>query len=255
VTGVTLEDGRCFQAGAVVSTIGPATLFEELMAERGLADAGYPPLRAGWITSMSALEVDLWLVDPTVVPEGRFLCQTGYDPANAYLDLQRSAPEFGAFVCTTLRAGMDASVELSDLPHVSLFAPAPYSRADHWEVPIPARGDVEALSRPAYVELVSDLADRLIASADAFFPELAEGVVESVTRTPLTIEARTGRTGGAFSGWARIPQQGGVLYPGARTTFRNLYLAGVWTARCIPLLGQLESGVAAASMIVDAADG
>ncbi len=245
VTGARLADGRELEARAILSTASPQDTFEEMLAAEGQAPAGYPPLRSGYITSMSALQVHL-LVDGTLeLPARTTVLHETYDLADAYLDLQRESPEFLALACTQLdRDDAERAPEGKHL--LALYALAPYSRPDNWQAPWDSRRDPGYRALDEYRELKERLGDALVERAEALVPGLAGRVEARRVGTPLTMERYTLNTGGAAYGWAPIPEQAGENLPGARTPFSGLYMAGHWTFPGGGIAGAMTSGRIAA---------
>src|SRR5205814_8611649 len=79
VTGAVLEDGREFAARAVISNASPHDTFEELLAAEGQSPAGYPPLRTGFVASVSAMQLHLLVDGPLEAPASTTILHNTYD--------------------------------------------------------------------------------------------------------------------------------------------------------------------------------
>ncbi|MBM3458913.1 MAG: NAD(P)/FAD-dependent oxidoreductase [Armatimonadetes bacterium] len=246
VFGVRLADGTELQARAVISTANPQDTFEELLSLPDQPAAGYPPLRAGFVTALSALHVHLQISGDLTLPARTTLLYSSYDSGEAYRDLQRSEPQFQAMLCTAWEPWEAAAPGPEGTRLLSLFAPIPYSRYDDWEAPLELRRGEGYREVAAYRDLRDRLADRLVEQAAVLIPGLPEKVVDRLVETPLTLERLTWNTGGSAYGWAPIPEQADAFAPGVETTFRGLWLAGHWTAPGGSLAGALASGIQAA---------
>lgn len=248
-SGVRLSDGRQLEARAVISTLSPAETFEELLSAEGESPATYAPLKAGFITSLSTLQVHLLVSKLTAPPARTTLFHTTTDLDEAYRDLQRSYPDMQALVATVPDAA-----ETPGLPEgkriLSLYTLSPYSRADDWNAPLDTRRGPAYRTLEEYVELRDELADMLVEQAETLFPGLEESIEERQVFTPLSLERLTGNTGGASFGWANIPEQSGSHRQGPRTPFRGLYMASHWTFPGGSLAGAATAGRIAAHVVL-----
>lgn len=248
-SGVLLSDGRQLEARAVLSTVSPAETFEELLSAEGEAPASYPPLKAGFITSISTLQVHLLVSDLPAPPARTTLLHATTDLDEAYMDLQRSYPDMQALVATVSDAA-----ETPGLPEgkrlLSLYTLSPYSRADDWNAPLDTRRGPAYRTLEEYLELRDELAEILIEQAETLFPGLSERVEAQQVLTPLSLERLTGNTGGASFGWANIPEQSGSRRQGPRTPLRGLYMASHWTFPGGSLAAAATAGRVAAHLIL-----
>lgn len=248
VTGAVLEDGREYTAGAVISTASPHDTFETLLAAEGQTPAGYPALRS-FAYSVSALQVHLLAEGPLDCDAGSTILHSTYDQGDAYLELQRSQPEYSALVCTVL--DRDDPERVPPGRHLlSLFTLAPYSRLDQWQAPFDARRGPTYRTLPDYQALKEGIGDALVIRAEELFPGLSGRVVARRVGTPLTMERYTFNTGGAAFGWANLPQQCGAHRPGPRTPFTGLYMAGHWTFPGGSIAAAMTSGRIAAHTLL-----
>lgn len=249
VTGAQVADGREFLTRAVIATNSPHDTFEELLSAEGQTAAGYPPLRS-YATSVSAITAHL-LVDGEVEPPARTtLIHSTYDLSGAFIDIQRSEPEYSALVCSVLDHG-DAHRVPEGKHLVSLFTLAPYSRYDNWEVPWDVRRTKEYRAIPEYLELKKDLGDELIRQAETVLPGLSERAEAVKIGTPITMERYTWNTGGAAYGWANVVSQSGLNRPGNETTFQGLFVAGQWSFPGGTVAGAIESGRRVAELLLN----
>lgn len=249
VTGAQLADGREFLTRAVIATNSPHDLFEELLSAEGQTAAGYPPLRS-YATSVSAITAHLLVNGPVEPPARTTLIHSTYDFSEAFIDIQRSEPEYSALVCSVLDRG-DAQRVPEGKHLVSLFTLAPYSRYDNWEVPWDVRRSKEYRTLPAYLELKKELGEDLIRQAETVLPGLGERAEAVKIGTPITMERYTWNTGGASYGWANVVSQSGLNRPGNETTFQGLFLAGQWTFPGGTVAGAIESGRRVADLLLN----
>lgn len=247
--GVTTSRGRELAAGRLISTASPHETFEELLADPSQAVAGYPPLRE-FSTGCSLLSLQL-LIEGEAGP----LARTTYvhwdnDLDGSYVALQAADPEFESFVIEA--AG---PAEAPSLPpgHISLtaWAPFPYLRKDRWHVPIALRRRSPAEWPEAYATLCEALQARVLEALACAFPGIDDRVRASRLVTPVELESAARLTGGAWFGWAPLPEQAGRNAPGPHTTFPGLFMAGRWAAPDVTAGGLLESGVIAAAALLD----
>jgi phytoene dehydrogenase-like protein len=248
VTGVRLEDGREYLAGAVISTASPHDTFEELLAAEGQTPAGYPPLRS-YATSISAMQVHLLVDGPAECEARTTILHTTYDLGQAFLDLQADLPEYQAIVATVLDRG-DSDRVPPGKHMLSLFTLAPYSRYDNWHVPFELRRSKEYRGLEEYRTLKERLGDAMVRRAEDLYPGLSGRVNARKVATPITLERYTFDPGGAAFGWANLPQQCGASRPGPKTPFGGLYMAGHWNFPGGSVAGALTSGRIAAKVIL-----
>lgn len=250
VTGAQVADGREFLTRAVIATNSPHDTFEELLSAEGQTSAGYPPLRS-YATSVSAITAHLLVNGPVEPPARTTLIHSTYDLSGAYIDIQRSEPEYSALVCSVLDHG-----DIERVPEgkhlVSLFSLAPYSRYDNWEVPWDLRRTKEYRTLPDYVALKKDLGDELIRQAETVLPGLSEHAEVVKIGTPITMERYTWNTGGAAFGWANVVSQSGLNRPGNETTFQGLFVAGQWSFPGGTVAGAIDSGRRVADLLLNA---
>lgn len=248
VTGAVTADGREFATRSVISTASPHDTFEELLAAEGQPAAGYPALRS-FATSVSAFTVHLLVNGPAEAPARTTLLHDTYDLSGAYLDVQRSEPDYSALVCSVLDQGDPARVP--EGKHLlSLFTLAPYSRFDNWNVPLEMRRSKEYRALPEYLALKEELGGELVRRAERLLPGLSERVETMKVGTPITMERYTWNAGGAAYGWANLPPQSGAYRPGPETTFEGLFMAGGWTFPGGTVAGAIESGQRIADLLV-----
>ncbi|MBP8612570.1 MAG: NAD(P)/FAD-dependent oxidoreductase [Candidatus Atribacteria bacterium] len=94
--------------------------------------------------------------------------------------------------------------------------------------------EVRDRSDEEYKELKEEFANRLLSALKPLFPELEDSVEYLETATPLTLEERSGNSGGAISGWAMPPQSTPVsgdvknVNQAILTPFKDIYQTGHW---------------------------
>jgi all-trans-retinol 13,14-reductase len=82
---------------------------------------------------------------------------------------------------------------------------------------------------PQYLQVKKQVADGLIACADAAVPGLAGAIEFREAATPLTYFRYTRNPRGAIEGYENSPENSGLGWLPQETPIRNLFLAGAWT--------------------------
>ncbi len=82
---------------------------------------------------------------------------------------------------------------------------------------------------PRYLQVKKQMADSLIACADAAVPGLAEAIEFREASTPLTNFRYTRNPRGAIAGYENTAENSGPGWLPQETPIRNLFLAGAWT--------------------------
>jgi len=82
---------------------------------------------------------------------------------------------------------------------------------------------------PRYLRVKKQVADALIACADAAVPGLADAIEFREAATPLTYFRYTRNPRGAIEGYENSPENSGLGWLPQETPIRNLFLAGAWT--------------------------
>jgi phytoene desaturase len=82
---------------------------------------------------------------------------------------------------------------------------------------------------PRYLQIKKQVADALIARADAAVPGLADAIEFREASTPLTNYRYTRNPRGAIEGYENSPENSGLGWLPQETPIRNLFLAGAWT--------------------------
>lgn len=218
VLGASVEDGRSFHAGAVLSTINPQDTFETLAP-----GTAYPPL-SQFVTSISALQMHL-LIPAGDPPPARLTLAHAAAADVGWRDLQMMEPEFHTLAISFLDWG-DAERAPAGQHMVSLTTLAPYPAADGWHAPWSVRRTKQYRLLPDYVARKEALGDRLAARAAQIYPALGAEPLLRKVGTPITLERYTHNTAGAAFGWANLPQQCGAARPGWQTPLEGLYMAG-----------------------------
>lgn len=249
VEGVVLQDGTEHRADAIAAAIDPTDLFEDLMMDPDQLQAGYPPLRRGFVTSLSALQAtaEVTLSTPTAVRTK--LYQKSPDAEAAYRDLQASIPDFDAFTLTVQPLG-PVGPEGEERSLLCATGPVPYNRPDRWDVPFPERRTHEFDQKESYLDLRHEMGWELLERAAALISDSVLDEDSERFEGPLEVERRAFAAGGAAFGWAALSDQSGMYAPGASTTFRGLFVAGSWVYPGGSISGALQSAERAAQEIL-----
>ncbi len=99
------------------------------------------------------------------------------------------------------------------------------------------------------------IADTFIRRTEELVPNLSKHIVARRVYTPLDMVRRTRNQGGAFAGWALVPQMLSRSRPKQRSPLPGLYLAGQWTTPNAGLPWVVLSGYNTAGMVLADAGG
>ncbi len=135
----------------------------------------------------------------------------------------------------------DPSLAPEGMATVQIMSPFPYRYMNYWK-----RGP-DFTRGTEYRELKEELADKLIASAEAIVPELSQHIVCKDIATPLTYERYTLNSEGASYGWLPLPK---AKMRSQKTEIRNLYQAGHWTFPGGSIFAAALSGRNAAELVL-----
>jgi phytoene dehydrogenase-like protein len=132
---------------------------------------------------------------------------------------------------STLMADPSENKNLSIISLVVL--PLSYKAMDVWK----------SADREEYKALKEELADKLIAKAEAFIPGLSKNIVIRDISTPLTYERYTSATGGGWYDTAATPAQSLTNKMGPETPVKGLYLTGAKSILGAGLVSAIFAGL------------
>lgn len=266
VTGVTLADGRIFNARTVVSNADIKRTYLELIGSEHVSDKTVkrvnkyrmaPALFCVYL----ALDVDL---------RERFgATQYFLSPRDGDEALRKPIDAMERMYRDTAEGKLSESVEpttyvtsatLKD-PTSTNHAPAGHSTLElmtlapsdpaYWGLRPGASWSEEPYGKDAtYREIKDRLTERLIERVTEIIPDLREHIVWQEAATPITQERYTRSTGGTSYGIELAVDQFGPFRPTARTEIKGLFLAGASTRWAHGILGSMSGGVGAASTIL-----
>lgn len=257
VAGVELERGERLDAPLVVSNADlKRTLLELVGAEHW---------RPATLERVKAFRMSLPLFATYLVVDGDF-ASLGVPNTNYWIwgstDLESIYAELesGKLPSVPLAYVTTASLKDPTNPHlapagmtnlqVMTLAPREYSLWHAERGPHDARSN-RYHSDPEYRRRKAELADRVLAAAEAVIPGLRERVRWQETATPLTQERFTRSTGGTSYGIEFATDQMGPMRMGPSTEIGGLYLCGASTPSGHGIANVMRSGLVAASAALD----
>lgn len=238
---VRAEDGVCYRPKWVVSNANvPATI--EMVGRENLS--------ADWLEKIDAMEMGrpvlvVYLgVNHDYVPdfEGthEWMIQDGYDTAAVFDELDGCEPARGLVMVTNYSV-LDPTAAPEGKNVITLTGIMNDSCNDDWKF-----ADLDA-----YKGYKESVAKAYVERVEAYLPGLSEHLEVVEVAAPQTLRGFTGNPRGTIFGWSHTPEQSTVKRLAPETPIENLFLAGMWT---FPGAGQqavLQSGEAAAKLILD----
>ncbi|HLE54446.1 MAG TPA: NAD(P)/FAD-dependent oxidoreductase [Thermoplasmata archaeon] len=225
VGGVRLEDGRHFEAKAVVSTADPKRTFLGMMEPDALPAKFREAVRKIKIQG-AAMKVNCALAelpDWSALPAGpglqhrgsTYLCPSIEYAEDAFDDAKRGRPSRNPWMEAVTQSVLDPSVAPPGKHTLSLYVQySPYRLADGtWD------------------DLKEAYADRVLEMLAGYAPNVPRAVLAREVLTPLDLERRFGLTEGHQSHGEMGPDQSFSFRPvpgwsGYRMPVKGLYLAG-----------------------------
>ncbi len=242
---VTTSDGQRLEGEVFISNASaPATMLE--MAGRDRLPAEYVARVADPAPSYTIFNVYLGLNRDIFAEQGlaHELFYRGSFTAQESQAAARRGAWANASVGVTDYTQVDPGCAPSGHAAVVLATVASWDYQDTWGT----GGDLtDYHQKPRYLQLKKQLADGLIACADAAVPGLFNAIEFAEASTPLTNFRYTRNPRGAIEGYENTPENSGLGSLPQQTPIRNLFLAGAWTNAG----GQnpaIASGVAAARL-------
>ena len=226
VHGVSLEDGRCFSAPIVASSVDAHLTFEKFITPSALPDE-FRAAVARIDYASASMKINLGLSQP---PNFECLPSTGVAPHHhgtmhisptldyierAYDDAKYGRPSDEPVLEMTMATSVDDSIAPEGKHILSIFVQyAPYQLAEgNWD------------------EVKDQFADRCIEMIERYVPNFAETIEHRQVLSPLDLERTFGLTGGNIMQGAMHPHQLFCFRPVAgwadhRTPLKGLYLCG-----------------------------
>jgi phytoene dehydrogenase-like protein len=224
---VTTREGHRLEADAFISNASaPTTLLDLVGRERLPSD--YVERVERPTPSFTLFSVYLGLGRDLFGEQGlphELFIDPSYDPEEAWQTAQR-----GDWARTSLLLTDYTRVDPGCAPEghgvVVLTAIAPWDYEDTWGT----GGNTADYHRlPRYLALKQQVADALVARADAEVPGLRGAIVHQEASTPLTNFDYTRNPRGAIEGYENSPAHSGFGWLAQDTPVRNIFLAGAWT--------------------------
>ena len=247
---VTTSDGQRLEAEVFISNASaPATMLE--MVGRDHLPGDYAAQVASPVPSYTIFNVYLGL-NRDVFAEQRLAHELFYRGSFTTEECQAAARRGDwrkAAVGITDYTQVDPGCAPPGHAAVVLATVASWDHEDTWGT----GGDLtDYHQRPGYLQVKKQMADGLIARADAAVPGLAGAIEFREASTPLTNFRYTRNPRGAIAGYENTPENSGLGWLPQETPVRNLFLAGAWTnaGGQNPAIG---SGVTAASRAMQVA--
>ena len=247
---VTTGDGQRLEAEVFISNASaPATMLE--MIGRDHLPADYAARVAGPVPSYAIFNLYLGLNRDVFAEQGlaHELFLAGSYAADESWQAARRGDWAKASVGVADYTQVDPGCAPSGHAAVVVAAEASWDYQDTWGT----GGDLTSYRQsPRYLQIKKQVADALIARADAAVPGLAAAIEFQEASTPLTNFRYTGNPRGAIEGYENSPENSGLGWLPQQTPIRNLFLAGAWTntGGQNPAIG---SGMAAAQLAMQLA--
>ncbi len=224
---VTTSDGQRLAAEVFISNASaPTTMLE--MIGRDHLPADYVARVANPVPSYTVFNVYLGLRRDVFAEQG--LAHELFYRGSFSTEEARAAARRGdwhkAAVGITDYTRVDPGCAPAGHAAVVLATVAAWDYGDTWGT----GGDLtDYHQNPRYLQIKKQMADALIARADAAVPGLAEAIEFREASTPLTNFRYTRNPRGAIAGYENSPENSGLGGLPQQTPVRNLFLAGAWT--------------------------
>ncbi len=224
---VTTSDGQRLEAEVFISNASaPATMLE--MVGRDHLPAGYAARVSGPVSSLTLFNVYLGLNRDVFAEQG--LPHELFYRGSFSTEESQAAAHRGdwqkASVGITDYTRVDPGCAPPGHAAVVLATVASWDYGDTWGT----GGDLTGYQQnPRYLQIKQQVADALIACADAALPGLADAIEFREASTPLTKFRYTRNPRGAIEGYENSPENSGLGRLPQETPIRNLFLAGAWT--------------------------
>ncbi len=224
---VTTSDGQRLEAEVFISNASaPATMLE--MIGRDHLPGDYAARVAGPVSSLTLFNVYLGLNQDVFAEQG--VAHELFYRGSWSAEESRAAARRGDW--------RKASVGINDYTRVDPGCAPPghavavlatrigWDYEDTWGT----GGDLTDFHQnPRYLQVKKQMADSLIARADAAVPGLAAAIDFREASTPLTNYRYTRNPRGAVEGYENSPENSGPGWLPQETPICNLFLAGAWT--------------------------
>jgi phytoene dehydrogenase-like protein len=224
---VTISDGQRLEAEVFISNASaPATMLE--MIGRDHLPAEYAARVAGPVPSYTIFNLYLGLKRDVFAEQGlaHELFLAGSYSADESWQAARRGDWEKASVGVADYTQVDPGCAPPGHAAVVVATEASWDYQDTWGT----GGDLtDYQQNPRYLQIKKQMADALIARADAAVPGLAEAIEFQEASTPLTNFRYTCNPRGAIEGYANSPENSGLGWLPQETPIRNLFLAGAWT--------------------------
>jgi phytoene dehydrogenase-like protein len=224
---VTTGDGQRLEAEVFISNASaPATMLE--MVGRGHLPADYAARVADPVPSYTVFNVYLGLNRDVFAEQGlphELFLAGSYSADESWHAGHRGDWE-KAGVAITDYTRVDPGCAPPGYAVAVVGAVASWEYQDTWGT----GGDLTGYHQnPRYLQIKRQVADALIARADAAVPGLANAIEFREASTPLTNFRYTRNPRGAIEGYENSPENSGPGWLAQETPIRNLFLAGAWT--------------------------
>ncbi|HTP12130.1 MAG TPA: NAD(P)/FAD-dependent oxidoreductase, partial [Bacteroidota bacterium] len=224
--GVATEDGKEFNAKAVVSNANPFDTFRKMLPGQTLT-AQYEEKWKQYGVSLSCFQVFLGLRQDLVkkagITDSEIFMESSYDPEAAYAGARRGDVEHGG-AGVTLYDNIDAAYSPKGKNTVNILVLQGYEPWERFEK------DYFAGNKEAYRKEKERMADILIQKVEErLLPGLRDAIEVKEIGTPLTNVRYTSNHRGAIYGWDQTVNNSGNTRVGHGTPIKNLYLAGAWS--------------------------
>lgn len=234
-SGIKLDNGKLLESKFVISNadtkqtllnlVGRDKLSKESIEK--LEKAKYSP--SGFVVHLG-VKMDLNDLD---LNYGTIFFNEDYDNEKIFRAVENNEIYYGSFGMS-IPSLHDESLAPEGCHCMDILnTPAPYNFKDKWLTENGKRTS-------AYRELKSEIANKLIASAERVIPNLSENIVVKDISTPLTYERYTFASNGCWYDLAQIPQQAGVNRLAYIDIIPNLHFTG---SKGFPSIGGMAPSI------------